>query len=255
MSELINCVEMTALNPGVIKSYTGKGVNTIRYYVGEVSSEDTFSINDVLPVVKEAVSLGMNWIMHLNMRNIITADGSAIPNEPRMFIRASERKIFEFVLNNLKRLAAENALPSIVEIDCEMGRVFPEVKLGSDEEKRVLNAAINGATAENPKMKIMFYLSAGLDNEVCKKAINRFTVAGGRPFHHLSVDFSEKKTSDLLPFSKNISDLSRRFDKDIIIVETSASCTDEVQDMLIQHLANIPFDKGLGVIFSDKTYA
>ena len=231
MSELINCVEMTALNPGVIKSYTGKGVNTIRYYVGEVSSEDTFSINDVLPVVKEAVSLGMNWIMHLNMRNIITADGSAIPNEPRMFIRASERKIFEFVLNNLKRLAAENALPSI------------------------LNAAINGATAENPKMKIMFYLSAGLDNEVCKKAINRFTVAGGRPFHHLSVDFSEKKTSDLLPFSNNISDLSRRFDKDIIIVETSASCTDEVQDMLIQHLANIPFDKGLGVIFSDKTYA
>lgn len=253
MGNLINCINMTTSDSGIIKKLSGKGINTIRYYVGETTNGNTFSIADILPVAKEAVSLGINWIMHIDMRNIITSDGSPVPTEARMFIRASERKTFEFVLKNLQMLKSENALPSIVEIDCEMNVIFPEVKLGSEDEKRVLNAAINGAKAENPDMKVMFYLSSGLDNEACKKPVNRFFVAGGRPFEYLSVDFTGKGLSDLYTLSQNISDLSRRFEKDIIIVETSDTCDDELSDVLIQSLAAVPLERGLGVIFSDKT--
>ena len=133
MGNLINCINMTTSDSGIIKTLSGKGINAIRYYVGETTNGNTFSIADILSVAKEAVSLGMNWIMHIDMRNIITSDGSAVPTEARMFIRASERKTFEFVLKNLQMLKAENALPSIVEIDCEMNLIFPEVKLGSED--------------------------------------------------------------------------------------------------------------------------
>ena len=75
----------------------------------------------------------------------------------------------------------------------------------------------------------------------------------GRPFEYLSVDFTGKGLSDLYTLSQNISDLSRRFEKDIIIVETSDDCSDELSDVLIQSLAAVPLERGLGVIFSDKT--
>ena len=91
-------------------------------------------------------------------------------------------------------------------------------------------------------------------NEAAKKWFNRFQVSGGKPFDIISLSY-ELSAETFYDLSINMSDLSRRFEAEIL-VDISAQTNVETADIGLEDLDSavsiVPLDRGFGVVYSNE---
>ena len=253
MSELCRMVNGSAgLTKNAISALKTKGIDTIvsniRLTDGIYDSAEaiTASGNDVH-------SLGLKWCVNLELtallRNIISEVGS----ESRMVVRKAERSGFENVHKLFTKLSGADTAPDFVQIETGAFSSITEISFSFEEQTRMINALINAAKAACPESRIILASEDSTDNEKAKKWYNRFQVSGGKPFDIISLKYS-LDSETLYDLSCNMSDLSRRFNADILIdlsaEEDAYSANLDLTD--VDSAINlVPLDRGFGTVYSD----
>lgn len=230
-----------------------KGIDTIKSTV-EITEGIYDEAGAIVEVAKSAKSLGLKSVVKLDLmafyKDVIAETGA----DSRMFVRKAERGGFENSYKLISKLVAENAAPDYVEIETEVFSSIPGITLGNEEMTRLINGCINAAKAAWPMVKIILSTKDSADNETAKKWFNRFQVSGGKQFDIISLRY-ELSAETLYELNNNLSDLSRRFEADMI-VDISDMAEVESADISLEDLDsimdNVPLGRGFGTVYSDK---
>ena len=229
-----------------------KGIDTIKSTV-EITEGIYDKAGAIVEVAKSAKSLGLKFVVKLSLMAFYKEVMAETGAENRMFVRKAERGGFENTYKFISKLVAENAAPDYVEIETEEFSTIPGLTLGFEEQTRMINGCINAAKAAWPMCKIILSTKDSADNETAKKYFNRFQVSGGKQFDIISLRY-ELSAETLYELNNNLSDLSRRFEADMI-VDISDMADVESADISLEDLDsimdNVPLGRGFGTVYSD----
>ncbi len=257
MSDLCRMVEVDGVPAkdryNILKT---KGINTI------FSSIDmTDGIYDraeaLVTMGSDIHSLGLKWCANLALSDLYQGVIAEVGADNRMFVRKAERAGFENVHKLFTMLAGAGAAPDYVQIEIETYNKINGISLSFEEQTRMINALINAAKAACPDSKIVLATEDSTDNDKAKKWFSRFQVSGGKQFDIISLKY-DINAETFYDLSCNMSDLSRRFEADILI---DISGQDDIYsaDISLEDIdsaiAIVPFDRGLGTVYSDEMLA
>ncbi|MBQ6230598.1 MAG: glycosyl hydrolase 53 family protein [Eubacterium sp.] len=253
MSELCRMVNVSGvLTKDRINVLKTKGVNTIFSSI-EITDGVADRADAIASLGSDVHSLGLKWCVNLGLAALYQGVASEVGTENRMFVRKAERAGFENVHKLFTKFAGAGAAPDFVQIEVEVYSEITGLTLSFEEQTRMINACINAAKAASPECRIILATADSTDNEKAKKWYNRFQVSGGKAFDIISLKYT-LDAETLYDLSCNMSDLSRRFDKDIMIdisgMDDISSASIGLED--IDSAINIvPLDKGFGTVYSD----
>lgn len=252
MSGLCRMVSVSdVLTKDKINVLKTKGTDTIFTKV-EISDGIYDRADAIVAAGSDVHSLGVKWCVSLGLAALYQGVMAEVGTDNRMFVRKAERAGFENIHKLFTKMAGVGAAPDFVEIEVD---VYSEIglTLSFEEQTRMLNACINAAKAASPEAKVILATKESTDNEKAKKWYNRFQVSGGKPFDIISLKYTPDAET-LYDLSCNMSDLSRRFDKDIMVdisgMADISSASIGLED--VDSAINIvPLDKGFGTVYSD----
>ncbi|MCR5147442.1 MAG: glycosyl hydrolase 53 family protein [Eubacterium sp.] len=229
-----------------------KGVDTI-YNVIDMTNGIYDAAASIIECGKSVKGLGLKWCVGLNLLPLYQGVLSETGNDNRMFVRKAERAGFENTHKLFTKFGEAGVLPAFARIDIDLFNEITGMTLSFEEQTRMLNSCINGVKAVNPQCKLIFNSVDSIDNEKAKKWFNRFQVSGGKGFDIISLSY-ELNADTFFTLSQNMSDLSRRFDKEIIVDISGHDSVDGL-DIGIADLDSaielVPMEKGFGIVYND----
>ncbi len=141
--------------------------------------------------------------------------------------------VYQYSKNVMTALKSQNTLPDIVQIGNEIicgmlwneGNVCGAYDTPAQWNKlaQLLNAGSQGvhdALSSTDSVRIMIHLDRGGDNGGCQWFFNNLILAGV-PFDIIGLSYYPWWHGNLTQLSANLNDLATRYNKDIIIAETS----------------------------------
>lgn len=90
--------------------------------------------------------------------------------------------------------------------------------------KKYLNAGISGAKESNPNIKIMIHMDRGGNTSACQTFFDRLTDIN---YDIIGISYYSFYHGSITNFGNNITNLENRFNKQIIVAETSYAFTEE----------------------------
>jgi arabinogalactan endo-1,4-beta-galactosidase len=221
---------------------------------GESYGAGGCDIETVLRTARRAVENGMNWILDFHYSDF-WADPARqlIPKAWRGFtLEQMEKAVYEYTKEILARCKKEALYPSYVQIGNEItnGMLWPLGKVEYDKVtgepisyvnlKRLLNAGVKAAR-ESGNVKIILHLEKSGDNVRYRQWFDAITAAGV-DYDIIGVSYYPHWHGAMRDLKSNIEDISARYNKDVMIVETAYPFTNE-------HYADNP---GVSLVISDK---
>lgn len=176
-----------------------------------------------------------------------------------------KKAVYEYTKTVLKELQNESLEPQYVQVGNEItnGFLWPEGHFENTENMaQLLEAGITAVRECNPNIKIILHLDFGTDNELYRKWFSSI-----EPYH-LSFDMIGMSyypfwNGGLDELKYNMADISARFNKEVIVVETaigyttdSLGCKGMIFDQeLSEKTAYLPTEEGQAEYLEDLTEA
>ncbi|MCR5214744.1 MAG: glycosyl hydrolase 53 family protein [Eubacterium sp.] len=239
-------------NKDYINTLKTKGAAAVRCEA--FLSRDNEEVKGKLMAFAENVkSVKLDWNLKFDISKLLMGVLQETGPDQRMFVRKSERSLFEETHKIIESLAGVVA-PQYVELNTEAFEVMESIKFSFEEQTRMMNAVINGVKSVAPQCKIVLATSKATDNEMAKKWYNRFQVSGGKPFDIISIKYG-MDAAELYDLSCNMGDLSRRFEAEIIVDASGVDGqTDITFDDLKSAVSMVSLDRGLGIVYSEVAF-
>ena len=232
-----------------------KGVDTI-FNTVNISDGVYDNADAIVAFGSDVHSLGLKWCVRLGLATLYNGVMAETGADNRMFVRKSERAGFENVHKLFTKLDGVGATPEFVQIDVDLYSELSGISLSFEEQTRMINSCINAVKAVAPTCKIILATKESTDNEKAKKWFNRYQVSGGKPIEIISLIY-QLSAENFYDLSCNMSDLSRRFEAEIL-VDISAQVDVTGADIGLEDLDSaisiVPLDKGFGTVYSDKAF-
>lgn len=140
---------------------------------------------------------------------------------------ALSKAVKDYTKRVMKTMEDESLIPEYVQVGNEItnGFLWPDGKKENLEEMvSLLQSGIEGVRAISPKSKIVIHLDFGTDNEMYRKWFNAI-----EPYHLdydiIGMSFYPHWNGSIQMIQDNMNDISKTFDKDVMIVETSIGYT------------------------------
>ena len=138
-----------------------------------------------------------------------------------------ETAVYLHTANTLKALKNESLIPSMVQIGNEItkGLLWPDGHIDNPETMAMLlKAGIKGVREECPEAKIVLHLDFGTDNAQYREWFDKV-----QPFHLdydvIGMSYYPHWNGSLQHLLENMNDVSGRYDKEVLIAETSIGYT------------------------------
>ena len=146
-----------------------------------------------------------------------------------------ENKLYEYTKDILLTLKEKNISPDMVQIGNELngGMVWPNGKTWKQGDESIggydgfiglLNAGIKAVKEITPNAKIMIHLANGGDNELYRRVFDQIT-AKKVDFDIIGLSFYPYWHGTFDDLQKNLNDISKRYNKDVIVVEIAYAYT------------------------------
>jgi arabinogalactan endo-1,4-beta-galactosidase len=220
---------------------------------GENHGAGVCDIETVLRAARRAVKYGMNWMLDFHYSDF-WADPSRqlIPKAWRAFTAEQlENAVYEYTKETLARCKNEGIYPCYAQIGNEItnGMLWPAGKVDYDKAggpvsygnmARLLKAGVTAAR-ESGNVKIILHLERSCDNARYRQWFDAVTRAGV-DFDIIGVSYYPHWHGTIQALKDNLEDISERYDKDIMVVETAYPFTD-------RHYADIP---GVSLVINDR---
>lgn len=138
-----------------------------------------------------------------------------------------ETAVYLHTVNTLKALKNEQLIPSMVQIGNEItkGLLWPDGHIDNPETMAMLlKAGIKGVREECPEAKIVLHLDFGTDNAQYRGWFDKV-----QPYHLdydvIGMSYYPHWNGSLQLLLENMNDVSGRYDKEVLIAETSIGYT------------------------------
>ena len=195
-------------------------------------------IETVLRTARRAVENGMNWMLDFHYSDFWADPGrQLIPKAWQGFtLEQLEHAVYTYTKEILARCKNDKLYPKYVQIGNEItnGLLWPAGKVEYDEAGapicygnmiRLLKAGV-AAARESGNVKVIFHLERSCDNERYRQWFDAVTAASV-DYDIIGVSYYPHWHGTMQELKHNIMDISARYDKDIMIVETSYPFTDK----------------------------
>lgn len=142
---------------------------------------------------------------------------------------ALETAVYLHTADTLKALKNQNLVPKMVQVGNEItkGLLWPEGYVEQTESMaQLLKAGIRGVREECPDAQIVLHLDFGTDNEMYRRwfdGIAPYEV----DFNIIGMSYYPHWNGSLALLKENMDDISSRYDKKVLIAETSIGYTTE----------------------------
>jgi arabinogalactan endo-1,4-beta-galactosidase len=211
-------------------------------------------IETVLRTARRAVENGMNWVLDFHYSDF-WADPARqlIPKAWRSFtLEQMEKAVYEYTKETLARCKNEALYPGYAQIGNEItnGMLWPVGRAEYDKDgnpvsygnmTRLLKAG-TAAARESGNVKIILHLERSYDNVRYRQWFDAVMTAGV-DYDIIGISYYPHWHGTMKKIKDNLEDISSRYNKDVMVVETAYPFTNE-------HYADIP---GVSLAVSDKT--
>jgi arabinogalactan endo-1,4-beta-galactosidase len=272
------------------------GVNTIRIKVWNepgkyakfpADQSDSTGFNNpehAVALAKRASQLGFRIMIDFHY-----SDWWADPGKQHMPIAWQgkstaqvSKSLFQFTLSVLRKLKQEGVTPEWVQVGNEIsnGMLWPLGRTSEwDNLALFLKSGSQAVKTVFPNSKVVLHLDAGGDNERCRRWFTE-AVRHDVPFDVIGLSYYPIWHGAMNALADNMSDLSQRFDRPVMVVETAYPWTKDEGDSqpniykqtgpepwpmtpegqtaflskLMQTVKQVPQHKGLGFIYWEPDF-
>ncbi len=140
---------------------------------------------------------------------------------------ALEAVVCEYTVETLRKLEKEGLLPSIVQVGNEItnGLLWPEGRVEHTEAMvRLLAAGIKGVREVSKEIKILLHLDFGTDNELYREWFTKIEPYN-LEYDMIGMSYYPHGNGSLEKLLYNMNDISKTFQKDVLVAETSIGYT------------------------------
>lgn len=143
-----------------------------------------------------------------------------------------KKALYQYTKDVLKYMKDHQALPDMVQIGNEInngflwpdGQIFGQGSGGFDGLAALLKEAIKAVREIDPRIRVMIHLAEGGNNSLFRWFFDAL-VKRGIEFDVIGVSYYPYWHGTLQDLSSNLNDISVRYDKDVVIVETAYAWT------------------------------
>ena len=135
-----------------------------------------------------------------------------------------KKALYDYTKEVMLALKAQGTLPDMVQVGNEInhGIVWPEGNVANiDGTAQLINAGTAAVKAVHPTVQLMLHVALGGQNHESIFFIDNM-LARGVPFDVIGQSYYPKWHGTLNDLENNLNDLSRRYNKDVMVVEYSA---------------------------------
>jgi len=219
---------------GILKRY---GINWARLRLwndpfnekGEDYGAGVCDLPTVLALARRMKNAGLKWLLDFHYSDFWADPGKqTVPKAWRSLDETGlERAVYRYTRDVLCACRASGVTPDMVQVGNELtnGLLWPTGKTPHWETIcRYLSAGVRAVREESPEAQVMIHLDNGGNNGLYREWFDHYFRLGGDcdiiglsyyPFWH----------GEMASLSANMNDISSRYGKDIVVVETSMGFT------------------------------
>jgi len=134
-----------------------------------------------------------------------------------------KQAVYDYTKMVIQALKDQGTAPDMVQIGNEInhGMIWPHGSVNNfDSLAQLFFAGIQGVKSVSPSTSIMLHIALGGQNDESKFFIDNM-ISRGVPFDVIGLSYYPKWHNTLADLEYNLDDLSRRYNKDVIVVEYS----------------------------------
>lgn len=219
----------------ILKSY---GMNMVRLRLwNDPFAEDGSSyggggcdIETVVKLAKRVKEKGMEWMLDFHYSDFWADPGKQIPPKrwQKMNVEELTQAVYCYTLETLKCLEKESVLPSIAAVGNELsnGLLWPYGKVPEYPNIiRFLNAGIRAVREIDPDIKVMIHLDDGGNRKLYRSWFDAYFAGGGKEFEYIGLSYYPFWHGTLKDLKINMTELAKRYRKDLIVAEVSGGYT------------------------------
>ena len=142
--------------------------------------------------------------------------------------------VYDHTFDVVSALVAEGAAPDMVQVGNEInaGMLLPDGDYNHfDKLAALLKAGSQAVKVASPTTLVMLHIAEGGDNEMARWWFDNIT-RREVPFDVIGISFYPIWHGSLAQLQANLNDISARYDKDVIVVETAYPFTSKEDDQL-----------------------
>lgn len=206
---------------------------------GESYGAGCCDIETVLRTARRVTERGMSWMLDFHYSDFWADPGRQLPPKAwkGMDIEGLERTVYAYTKDILARCKKEGLYPKYVQIGNEItnGTLWPHAKVEYSEETgepssynnltKILKAG-SKAARESGDTKIIFHLERSCDNVRYRHWFDAMERAGV-DYDIIGVSYYPHWHGTMVEVKANLEDVSTRYDKDVMVVESSYPFTAE----------------------------
>ena len=138
-------------------------------------------------------------------------------------ITALKLAVYDYTKMVIQSLKDQGTAPEMVQIGNEInhGMIWPDGHISNlDSLAQLIYAGIQGVKAVSPSTAIMIHIALGGQNDESRFFLDNM-ITRGVPFDVIGLSYYPRWHNRLADLEYNLDDLSRRYNKDVIVVEYS----------------------------------
>lgn len=214
------------------------GVNYVRLKIWKdpVNVDGYNDLAQTVEMAQRAKKAGFKILLDFHYSNFWADPGRQ--DKPTAWVGLNpeelERAVYDHTAETVQALKDAQALPDTVQIGNEIqsgilwpdGKTWGEGSGGFDRLAPLLRAGISGVRdVAGPKVEIMLHLADGGDNGLYRWWFGEITKRGVTDFDVIGFSFYPYWHGTLEQLAANMADISRRYDKDVVVAETAYAFT------------------------------
>lgn len=221
----------------ILKSY---GMNMVRLRLwndpysenGKPYGAGICDLDTVLILAKRAKKAGVGWLLDLHYSDFWADPGKqTIPKSWRgMDVKGLERAVYDYTAQVMKTCREQDILPQMVSVGNELsnGLLWPYGRVPEYENiARFVSAGIRAVREADPSALVMVHLDNGGNNELYRTWFDKYFENEGEDFDCIGLSYYAFWHGSLEDLRYNMNDIAGRYQKPLIVVETSMGHTSE----------------------------
>ena len=183
-------------------------------------------LDNLIEIVKRINKVGIDWYLDFHYSDAWADPGKQIMPKAWKNINYEElvAALYEYTKYVLIKLKELNYDPKIISIGNEItsGMCWPIGHIDNRENLiGLINSGIKAVKEIMPSSKIMLHLDNGGNNELYRDFFDKYFDMGGLDFDYIGLSYYPLWHGSLQSLKNNLDDLANRYNKDLLIVETS----------------------------------
>ena len=220
----------------ILKSH---GTNSIRLRLwndpyaenGEPYGAGGNDLATTITLAKRVKAAGMSFLLDIQYSDFWADPGKQVkPKAWRNYDDAAlEKAVYEYTVVVMQALKREQVLPDLVQVGNELsnGLLWPNGKTPNYEAiARFVNAGIRGVRTVKKDTPVMIHLDNGGNNRLYREWFDHF-MERGEKFEYIGLSYYPFWHGSMESLAANMNDIAVRYDKDLIVAETSMGFTME----------------------------